>query len=293
MSTDNLNSPVVSDQHMLLRSAKSSVPSSVPPSPTPLSSEEFNRVISVMRKTQDATLAQCKALSLSFNNKFCELQASVDSLASQIVDVRADNTSLRNELSSLNNRIGVIESDVGKLPSSSGDNIPQLLQELSEREKCSFNAIVHGLIESSATIPTVRLSDDLQHLSESILPLAMSLPADVKMIRLGRTIGKNPRPLKVIFSSKNTSQQFIKDFLTGMRSRAATDPPLLVSVVRDRTLMERQQVRQVYADLEQRRKNGENNIMVRHFNGVPSIVQANKDFQLNHTAHRHVTLAKN
>jgi len=78
-----------------------------------------------------------------------------------------------------------------------------------------------------------------------------------------------------------------------MRSRAATDPPLLVSVVRDRTLMERQQVRQVYADLEQRRKNGENNTVTRHFNGVPSIVQANKDFRLNHTAHRHVTLAKN
>ncbi|KAL5245838.1 hypothetical protein ACI65C_013246 [Semiaphis heraclei] len=289
MSSDNLKSPVVSDQQMLLRSAKSSAP----PSPSPLSSEEFNRVISAMRKTQDATFAQCKALSLSFNKKFCELQASVDSLASQIVDIRADNTSLRNELSTLNNRIGVIESDVGKLPSSSGDNIPQLLQELSEREKCSFNAIVHGLIESSATIPTERLSDDLQHLSESILPLAISLPPDVKMIRLGRTIGKNPRPLKVIFSSKIASQQFTKDFVTGMRSRAATDPPLLVSVVRDRTLMERQQVRQVYADLEQRRRNGENNIVVRHFNGVPSIVQANKDFQLNHTTHRHVTLAKN
>ncbi|KAF0746697.1 Uncharacterized protein FWK35_00024588 [Aphis craccivora] len=111
----------------------------------------------------------------------------------------------------------------------------------------------------------------------------MSLPADVKMIRLGHTIGKNPRPLKVIFSSKITSQQFIKDLVTGMRSRAATDPPLLVSVVRDRTLMERQQVSHVYADLEQRRKNGENNIVVRHFNGVPSIVQANKDFQLNHS----------
>ncbi|CAI6357915.1 unnamed protein product [Macrosiphum euphorbiae] len=77
-----------------------------------------------------------------------------------------------------------------------------------------------------------------------------------------------------------------------MRSRATTNPPLLVSVVRDRTLMERQQVRQVYADLQQRRKNGENNIVVRHFNGVPSIVQANKDFQLNNTTHRHVTLAK-
>ncbi|CAI6358501.1 unnamed protein product [Macrosiphum euphorbiae] len=78
-----------------------------------------------------------------------------------------------------------------------------------------------------------------------------------------------------------------------MRSRGATDPPLSVSVVCDRTLMERQQVRQVYADLEQRRKNGEHNIVVRHFNGVPSIVQADKDFQFNHSTHRHVAIPKN
>ncbi|KAF0746696.1 Uncharacterized protein FWK35_00024589 [Aphis craccivora] len=100
---------------MLLISTKPSVP----PSPTPLLSEEFNRVISAMRKIQYATLVQCKALSLSFNKMFCKLQASDDSLASQIVDVRADNTSLCNELFNLNNRISVIESVVGKLPSSS------------------------------------------------------------------------------------------------------------------------------------------------------------------------------
>jgi len=121
----------------------------------------------------------------------------------------------------------------------------------------------------------------------------MSLSPDVKMIRLSRTIGKNPRPFKVIFPSEVISLQFMRNFVTGMRSRAATNPPLLVSVVRDRTLIERQQLRQVYANLEQRRKNGEHNIVTSHFKGVPSIVQAGKDFHLNHTTHRHVALPKN
>ncbi|KAL4135428.1 hypothetical protein QTP88_007037 [Uroleucon formosanum] len=54
--------------------------------------------------------------------------------------------------------IRIIESDVGKSTTSSGDNIPQLLQKLSEREECSHHVIVHGHIESSADLPAVRLA---------------------------------------------------------------------------------------------------------------------------------------
>lgn len=64
----------------------------------------------------------------------------------------------------------------------------------------------------------------MQHLSDSILPLSMSLPLDVKMVRLDRTNGKNLHSLKVIFSSKVISLQFIKYFVAGMLSRAAADP---------------------------------------------------------------------
>ncbi|CAI6355711.1 unnamed protein product [Macrosiphum euphorbiae] len=180
MSTTDLNTRNGTDQQMTLRSTNNSIKSSNnPPTPTPLSSDEFNRVILGMRKTQDATLAQCNALSLSFNKKFGELQSGINSLASQIVDLRSDNTSIRKDLSALNNRIRVVEPEVCKSNISPADNIPQLLQELSERKKCSHNVIVHALIESSATLPAGRLTDDIQHLSDSILPLYMSLPPDV------------------------------------------------------------------------------------------------------------------
>lgn len=109
-------------------------PSNNPSKPIPLSSDEFNRVTSKMRKTQNAILAQCQALFVSFKKMCSELQSSVDSLASQIVDLRADNTSLRKDLSALNDRLHVVESDVSKSTTSSGDNIPQLFQELSERK---------------------------------------------------------------------------------------------------------------------------------------------------------------
>lgn len=92
---------------------------------------------------------------------------------------------------------------------SPGDNLPQLPQEFSERGKYSHNVPnFHGLIESSAALPAGQLADDIIHVSDSVLPLSMSLPLDVMMIRLDPTIGKNLRPLKVIFPSKTVPLHF-------------------------------------------------------------------------------------
>ncbi|CAI6351668.1 unnamed protein product [Macrosiphum euphorbiae] len=58
------------------------------------------------------------------------------------------------------------------------------------REKCSHNVTVHGLIESSATLPAGRLTEDIQHLSDSILSLSnfYVLPPDVIIFTSGEPI---------------------------------------------------------------------------------------------------------
>lgn len=62
MNTVDLNPLEVTDLQMKLRFATNTYikSSNNPPMLTPLSSDEFNRVISEMRKTQDATLAQIR-----------------------------------------------------------------------------------------------------------------------------------------------------------------------------------------------------------------------------------------
>jgi len=62
--------------------------------------------------------------------------------------------------------------------------MPQLLQEFTERDKCSFNIIVHGLPESTASIPNTRLADDLKSLSDTAQLISLSRPPDVKVFRL-------------------------------------------------------------------------------------------------------------
>lgn len=46
--------------------------------------------------------------------------------------------------------------------------MPKFLHELSERERCSFNIIGHGLPESAAALSASRISDDTKLHAEII-----------------------------------------------------------------------------------------------------------------------------
>jgi len=117
------------------------------------------------------------------------------------------------------------------------DCISQPLLELSEHEKCSFKTVVHCLPESSSAKPADRIADDTKFITEIILPLALSLPPNLKLFRSGGINAKQPRPLKIHFSAKESALQFVSDFNTSKRSFAG--PPPAISVVRDRTTTDR------------------------------------------------------
>ncbi|XP_050529713.1 uncharacterized protein LOC126899159 [Daktulosphaira vitifoliae] len=234
--------------------------------PTPLSAEEFRLAFAEIQSTQK----QCKTLCASLNKMFSELKNSVDLLSSQLAEIRAENTTIKSDITNLQERISALET------ASKNDSVlPNLLSEISEREKSLFNIVVHGLSESSETSPSSRANDDIKKLNEVIQPLSLSVLSDCKLFRLGRPNNTKPRPLKVIFSSKEQASSFVIDFNTGKRSLGADNNLQNIHVSRDRTLLERQEIRRVYQDLDNRKKQGETNITIRYRNGFPYIVKNN------------------
>lgn len=158
--------------------------------------------------------------------------------------------------------------------SPAADPIPQLLQELSELDKCSCNIIVYvyGLSESSSSLPADRISDDFRLLSKFLKPLLGSLPFISKLFWLGRVNEKGPRPLKVILPSKEIAVNLLSNFKTALLSRDSNEPMFSLSITCDRTVPGRSHIRRVYSDLAERKNKDENNIMVRYVNGVPLVV---------------------
>lgn len=99
------------------------------------------------------------------------------------------------------------------------------------------------------------------------------MPSDFKLIRLGRVQPNINRPLKVILKAKDEFLRIISTFNPLKESSPAT----LISISRDRTLMERNLVRQTYAKLKKRNEQGELNTKIKYFNSMPHIINSRQD----------------
>lgn len=177
--------------------------------------------------------------------------------------LQADNTSFRSELSTLKDRVELLKSKPTVLGSVSAPLlIPDMIQEFTERDKCSLNLIVNNLIESSSTISTERIASDSKSLIDILSPRSISLPPNFKLVRLGRSQSNNPRPLKIFLNNKEE----VLNILSTFNITKLSGPSVTIYISRDRTLMERKLVRQIYAEFKNRTDKGESNIRIRYSN---------------------------
>lgn len=123
---------------------------------------------------------------------------------------------------------------------------------MSEFKKLSGNIIICGIPESISSILCDRISSDTTKITEALQPYFPALLSGLKSIRLGKPSDKGPSPLKVFMSSKEVALKLIADFNIGVRDLPATRTARSISAIRDRTPREREFIRFVYADLDNR-----------------------------------------
>lgn len=241
-----------------------------------LTLDVFNNTMAEHQKTQIKTLAQCKLLCESQNAKFSELNENIGRLTSQVVDLKSENDKLQTIISSLSKRVQDLEYKNSNCRTSPSSTVSNIFQEITERERCSRNIIIRGIQETSSSILEDRISNDVLKITEAIKPYFPELPSDFKSIRLGKPSNRGPRPLKVFFQSKEMAHKIVSDFNKSIRATPIDNIHRLISVTRDRTTNERETIRLVYADLENRRKNGETDLTIKYKDGYPYIVRVHR-----------------
>ena len=87
-----------------------------------------------------------------------------------------------------------------------------------------------------------------------------------KILRLGKRSAK-PRPLKIVLKSPDDVKLVFKN-----RDKLPNN-----RVKNDYTPMQQQQLRKIYDELQQRKNNGENDIMVKFINNTPTIIKQNSN----------------
>lgn len=242
----------------------------------PLTLDAFNYTMAEHKKTQVATLNQCKLLCDSQATKFNELSESLALLSSQIVALKNDNDNLRMNISDLNKRVNDLEFANSSRPLSSAGTVQTILQEITERERCSRNIIIRGITESSSSVLEERISEDTSKIVKVIEPYFSKVPENLKSIRRGKPIDRGPRPLKVFFSSKEIASNLVSDFNKNARSLSPDSSVRSIAMTRDRTPLEHESIRLIYAELDNRKKNSETDLRIIYRGGFPFISPLNR-----------------
>jgi len=207
------------------------------------------------------------SLSTSQSSQFSELKSSISTLTSQVADLVTENASFRAEIGVLRSRIDVLESRPVSIDSSS-----VIFRESTERSKIEFNAIAYGVPESAANTAALRVNDDLRTLSNLLEQITIPVPTNLKLIRLGNSNAKKPRPLKVICQSKADASHLILNFNSQMRNGLLQE--LGFRIVRDKTTLERELLRKAHSDLQRKIESGSSDLTISYVNGVPSVIKA-------------------
>lgn len=171
---------------------------------------------------------------------------------------------LRKTIERLDNSIEANTNGTSKTDAVNEVSSESLFNEFHDRAQRAKNIIIHEIPESNSQDTRVRINHDLEQVAEILGKLDVST-RDFKAIRLGRP-GNKIRPLKVLFNNENVASSCLKN------RRLLRDS---IRLNADLTIMQRDQIRKAYAELDQRKQKGEKNLNVKFIKGIPKVVTGN------------------
>lgn len=204
------------------------------------------------------------------STQFEELRGCLTKLTHDVSHLQKENNSLRAELSSLKTKFDNL--DVGSTTPTTTAFAAQLLRENSESNKCAFSAILYGITESRSASAALRIADDNAEVSRVLESISLPVSNNFKLFRLGGPSSRKPRPLKMIFSTKDEAASLLRSYRSALNTGLKL--PDNLRIVRDKTTLERQLLRSSHAELELRQQSGESDLCISYINGVPSVVKS-------------------
>lgn len=176
---------------------------------------------------------------------------------------------LRNDVRKLQERDSS-SSVVTDFPKSSALATEEIMTEMLERNKRSYNVIIYGSGED-ADNKNNQIERDSATVQNILREVGLGDSTNVRPIRLGKFISSNQnrsRPIKVRLSSPDDVATVLRKFKKAKNQNAFAG----LSVSPDRTPKQIAFYKLVKNELNSRVELGETNLKIKHINGIPTVV---------------------
>lgn len=203
-----------------------------------------------------------------------ELQSDVKALKENTQDTKqsyADVLKIRSESESLKGNLNELVKKVEEI--SSHDNpvlkkntIEPAIEEIKEREKRSTNVVIFGVPEPVVEDREQRVQREMSAVRALLEKAGDDIRTDdIKIHRVGKYNKDKVRPVKIILPSRELALRVLKQ-----RQKINTDGGIYVKS--DQTPLQRQHMKALLRELEERTKNGKEKLKIKYVNSIPRIV---------------------
>lgn len=143
-----------------------------------------------------------------------------------------------------------------------------LASELFDRTLRAKNLVIVGILEISNNDTSQMLEHDRKEVLNVLRNIYPDCPQPSKTYRLGRHNPGKVRPIKVCFESDIAPKHILRN-----KSILKNDKLRIYS---DQTPMQRQHILELRKELSKRIENGETNLKIKYFKGMPKIIKSNQ-----------------
>lgn len=230
---------------------------------------------------QDSCTKQNQNIEKICNN-ISSINETLQDMKITTEELIAENKSLKTQISTLTNtvkeneeKIISLRTDVQQLKSGSAapanpQATPQtfcedLFKEFQDRAERSKNIIIVGVPERHISNSEERRETERNEAARILNTIYPDCPRPVKVVRVGKYDGNKIRPLKLSFSSQEIAKTILRN-----KANLTLDG---VRIYSDQTPQQQKFMKNLRDELQQRKDNGEKDLIIKFSKGTPKIVR--------------------
>lgn len=143
--------------------------------------------------------------------------------------------------------------------------ICETLAEMEDRKLRSKNVIMFNVPESSGNSHPEIMSEDLNKVKSILHNVSNVDTSQIKLYRLGKKDTNKTRPIKIELPDKYQAR-------TVLQNKGIPYENVIIKTKNDLTMLQRQEVQNLWKELEDRKSKGENNLIIKYINNRPKIL---------------------
>lgn len=207
----------------------------------------------------------------ALNEQVSNIKSTIQNVVKEHIEIKSDMAILRDKCVVTESKLVTVESELRRLLkidpaicSPVTSSMEEIIKEISEREKRMKNLIFIGISEPESSKKEERNEIDKNEVMKILKQINPDCPAPHTTLRLGKYDPEKKRVIKAMFTSEEVCKNILRN-----RNKIQSHS---IKVYSDQTPQQRVFLKKLTEEIKTRSENGEKNLIIKYFNGIPKII---------------------